>query len=189
MVDGLSGTAGAGAELDPALHHPEIGNDLAPYQAVDHRHSYEMEQELSRLAGAALQIHFTPVYVPVVRGILVLCHVPLRAEVRRAAVTERFRAFYSENGEAGGNFVQIVEAPEEGASAWGTEAYPRVAAVAGTNRCQIGFDLDLQRGRLVVLSALDSLGRGGAHVAVENMNAMLGLPRGSGVSRLGAHPA
>jgi len=74
VVNGLSGTAGVGAELSRAAHHPEIGNNLVPYNVVDHRHSYEMEQELSRLTDGDVHIHFTPVYVPVTRGILNVCH-------------------------------------------------------------------------------------------------------------------
>ena len=75
IVNGLSGTAGAGAELSRAAHHPEIGNNLVPYNVVGHRHTYEMEQELSLLAGKDVSVHFTPLYVPIVRGILDICHV------------------------------------------------------------------------------------------------------------------
>ncbi|MBW2182163.1 MAG: hypothetical protein JRG81_17605, partial [Deltaproteobacteria bacterium] len=75
IVDGLSGTAGVGAELSKAAHHPEIGNNLVPYNVVNHRHTYEMEQELGILAKKKVSVHFTPVYVPIVRGILDICHV------------------------------------------------------------------------------------------------------------------
>ena len=85
VVDGLSGTAGAGAELHRAAHHPEIGNNLVPYNVVGHRHTFEMEQELSLLAGRKVSIHFTPTYVPIVRGILDICHAfPTKAVKREA---------------------------------------------------------------------------------------------------------
>lgn len=60
-VDGLSGTAGAGAELARAAHHPEIGNNLVAYNAVGHRHTFEMEQELGALSGSAVRVHFTQI--------------------------------------------------------------------------------------------------------------------------------
>lgn len=69
IIDGLSGTAGAGAELDTPIHHPEIGNNLVPYNVVDHRHTYEIEQELGYLAKSKVTIHFTTTYVPITRGI------------------------------------------------------------------------------------------------------------------------
>ena len=71
---------------------------------------------------------------------------------------------------------------------WQTRPYPWVSAVTGTNRCLIGLDVDPKRGRIVVLSALDSLGKGGARAGVENLNLMLGLERSAGLLRLGLHP-
>ena len=66
-------------------------------------------------------------------------------------------------------------------SSWRHEPYPWVSAVAGTNQCQIGVDVDPERGCIVILSVLDSLGKGGARVGVENMNLMLGVPRQAGL--------
>ena len=66
-VDVLSGTAGAGADLDRSIKQAENGNKLVPYNEVGHRHTYEVEQELSKLAGSRVCVHFTPVYVPIVR--------------------------------------------------------------------------------------------------------------------------
>jgi N-acetyl-gamma-glutamyl-phosphate reductase len=194
VVDGLSGTAGVGAELWRGAHHPEIGNNLVPYNGVDHRHGYEMEQELSCVAGVPVRVHFTPVYVPVVRGILDLCHGLLTGDRSRDAVVELYRDYYRDQ-----EFVQIIggdsgrdDPGSRGSGAEGAyhyRAYPWVSAVAGTNFCFIGVDVDPARGRVVVFSALDSIGKGGAQVGVENMNLMLGLPRGAGLGRRGLHPA
>ena len=63
IVDGLSGTAGAGAGLARPLHHPELCGNLLPYNVIDHRHSYEMEQELTSLAGEPVSVHFSPVLI------------------------------------------------------------------------------------------------------------------------------
>ncbi|MGH0036581.1 MAG: N-acetyl-gamma-glutamyl-phosphate reductase [Myxococcota bacterium] len=183
VVNGLSGTAGAGAELARPAHHPEIGGNLVAYNVVGHRHTREMEQELSRLAADRVCVHFTPVYVPIVRGILDVCSAFPTRSVSRCDVVDLLRGFHRESP-----FVEVFDLPPEEGATWQYRPYPWVSAVAGTNRCQIGVDVDEERGRIVLLSALDSIGKGGAHVGVENMNLMFGLPRTQGLLRLGAHP-
>jgi len=183
VVDGLSGTAGAGADLSRAIHHPEIGDNIVPYNVVDHRHTYEIEQELGLLAGGPVQVHFTSAYVPIVRGIVDVCHAFVTRRVSREEVLELFRHFYREHP-----FVQVYTQPKEESGAWQYRPYPWVSAVAGTNYCHIGLDVDARRGRVVVMSALDSIGKGGAHVGVENMNLMAGFERRTGLSRRGLHP-
>ncbi len=183
VVTGISGTAGAGAELSRAAHHPEIGNNLLPYNVVGHRHSFEMEQELSLLAGQAVSVHFTPVYAPIVRGILAVCHAfPLKS-TDRDALLERYRAYYQD-----APFVKVYDLPKEANAAWQYKPYPWVSSVVGTNYCFIGLDYDAERGRISVLSVLDSIGKGGAQVGIENMNLMCGLERSTGLQRRGLHP-
>ncbi|HHJ13962.1 MAG TPA: N-acetyl-gamma-glutamyl-phosphate reductase [Gammaproteobacteria bacterium] len=183
VVTGISGTAGAGAELSRAAHHPEIGNNLVPYNVVGHRHSFEMEQELSLLAGQNVSVHFTPVYAPIVRGILAVCHAFVVEDTDRDALLERYRAYFQD-----APFVKIYDLPEDAGATWQYKPYPWVSVVAGTNYCFIGLDFDAERGRICVLSALDSLGKGGAQVGIENMNLMCGLERSSGLQRRGLHP-
>ena len=183
VVNGLSGTAGVGAELSRAAHHPEIANNLVPYNVIGHRHTFEMEQELSALAGLPVSVHFTPVYVPIVRGILDICHVFPVKPVDREMLLSVFREFYSREF-----FVRVYDLPREDGAAWQYRPYPWVSAVSGTNFCHIGLDYDPVRNRIVIFSALDSIGKGGAHVAVENMNLMFGLDRALGLRRAGSHP-
>ena len=183
VVDGMSGTAGAGAELHRAAHHPEIGNNIVAYNVVGHRHTFEMEQELGLLAGKPVKVHFTPTYVPIVRGILDICHAfPTRA-VKRAQLIDLYRSFYE-----GHPFVLAYDMPKDEKTSWQYKPYPWVSAVAGTNFCYVGVDVDEARGRIVVFSVLDSIGKGGAQVGVENMNLMQGLERTAGLSRRGMHP-
>ena len=182
-VDGLSGTAGAGAELSRAAHHPEIGNNLVAYNAVGHRHTFEMEQELSALSQSAVQVHFTPVYVPITRGILGICRGFLNRSVGRRDLLELFREYYEP-----APFVQIYDLPKDPSVSWQYKPYPWVSAVAGTNYCHIGLDVDEDRNSVVVFSALDSVGKGGAQAGIENMNIMFGLDRSAGLTRRGLHP-
>ena len=184
VVDGLSGTAGAGAELSRPIHHAEIGNNLVPYNVVGHRHTLEIEQELSVLAGARVLVHFTPTYVPIVRGVLDICHVFPKRRITRADALAICRAFYQDQP-----FVRVYDIPKEKDASWQYKPYPWVSSVAGTNYCFIGMDVDEARGRLVVFSALDSIGKGGAQVGIENMNLMCGLERTTGLLRRGLHPA
>ncbi len=183
LVNGLSGTAGMGAELSRAAHHPEIGNNLVPYNVVDHRHSYEMEQELSALIDDVVQVHFTPVYVPITRGILNICHAFNLKDISREALLELYQDYYQAHP-----FVSIYDLVKEQNSAWQYKPYPWVSTVAGTNHCYIGLDIDEKRNRIVVFSVLDNLGKGGAQVGVENMNLMFDLKRTSGLNHIACHP-
>jgi len=183
VVDGLSGTAGAGAELDVTSHHPEIANNLVLYNVVDHRHTYEMEQELGRLGRSRVTVHFTTTYVPITRGILTVCHCFPRRKVERDRLLELYREFYK-----GERFVKVFDMPPDPEASWNYRPYPWVAATSGTNYCHIGLDVDARRGRVVVFSVLDSLGKGGAHAAVQNLNLMFGLDEATGLTRAGLHP-
>ncbi|MBN1632297.1 MAG: N-acetyl-gamma-glutamyl-phosphate reductase [Thermoleophilia bacterium] len=217
VVDGLSGTAGAGAEPDTPLHHPEIGNNVVPYNVVDHRHTYEMEQELGLLAaaeaaaetgaaagaadGAASRgaaepasdsaagaaspviVHFTSSYVPITRGILAVCHCFPVLPVTREEALAVYRDFYQDE-----YFVRIFDMPREPGASWQYAPYPWVSAVSGTNFCQIGLEVDERRGRIVVFSVLDSVGKGGAHAGVQNLNLLFGLDEKTGLTRHGLHP-
>jgi len=183
VVDGLSGSSGAGAEPSVPTHHSEIGNSVFAYNAVDHRHTYEIEQELSGVAGTPVTVHFTPYYAPFTRGILAGCHGFLTRRVSRDDLLELYRSFY-----AGEPFVRVLDFPKDPKASWQYVPYPSVATVAGSNFVQIGVDVDERRGRAVVFGALDNLGKGAASSAIQNMNCMLGLPEDAGISGMGLHP-
>ena len=84
--------------------------------------------------------------------------------------------------------MKIYDLPMEPNAPWQYKPYPWVSSVAGTNHCFIGMDVDEKRGRIVVFSVLDSIGKGGAQVGIENMNLMCGLDRTTGLTRRGFHP-
>ncbi len=183
IVDGVSGTSGAGAEPTIATHHSEIGHSMFPYNVVDHRHTYEMEQELGGVAQAKVGIHFTPYYAPFARGILAACHGFLRRSASRPDVLALYREFYR-----GEHFVHTIELEKDSQASWQYVPYPSVASVAGSNHVQIGADVDERRGRVVVFAALDNLGKGAAGAAIQNMNCMLGFPEETGLGGAGLHP-
>lgn len=183
VVDGLSGTAGAGTDLDITMHHPEIGHNLVPYNVVDHRHSYEIEQELGIIGRTEVSVHFTTTYVPITRGILAICHCFPHEIVKRQDLLDLYREFYANE-----YFVKVFDIPKEEGASWQYKPYPWVSAVSGTNFCHIGFDIDEKRNRIVVFSVLDSLGKGGAHAGVQNLNLLFGLDEKTGLTRIGLHP-
>ena len=183
VVDGLSGSSGAGAEPSVPTHHSEIGNSVFAYNAVDHRHTYEIEQELSGVAGAAVTVHFTPYYCPFTRGILAGCHGFLTRRASRADVLDLYRAFYR-----GEPFVRVLAFDKDPTASWQYLPYPSVGNVAGSNFVHIGVDVDEHRGRAVVFGAIDNLGKGAASSAIQNLNCMLGLPEDAGIAGVGLHP-
>lgn len=183
VVDGLSGTSGAGAEPVTPTHHSEIGNGVFPYNVVEHRHTYEIEQELSGIAGAPVTVHFTPYYCPFSRGILAGCHGFLTRPVTRAEVLALYEEFYRDEP-----FVRVLPFEKDPKASWQYLPYPSVASVAGSNFVQIGVDVDERRRRVVAFGALDNLGKGAASSAIQNMNCMLGLPEDAGLQGAGLHP-
>lgn len=183
VVDGLSGTSGAGAEPATPAHHSEIGNGVFAYNVVDHRHTYEIEQELSGLAGAPVTVHFTPYYCPFTRGILAGCHGFLTRAVTRADLLALYEDFYRDEP-----FVRTLAFDKDPRASWQYLPYPSVASVAGSNYVQLGVDVDERRRRVVAFGVLDNLGKGAASSAIQNMNCMLGLPEDSGLRGVGLHP-
>jgi N-acetyl-gamma-glutamyl-phosphate reductase common form len=183
LVDSLSGSSGAGAEPLVPTHHSEVGNSVFPYNVVDHRHTYEIEQELTGVAGAAVTVHFTPYYAPFTRGILAACHGFLTRRVGRAELLELYQSFYRDEP-----FVRVLTFDKDPKASWQYVPYPSVATVAGSNFVHIGVDVDERRGRAVVFGALDNLGKGAASSAIQNMNCMLGLPEDAGIAGMGLHP-
>jgi len=183
IVDGLSGTTGVGANPDIPSHHPEITNNIVPYNVIDHRHTYEMEQELQLFSNDPVVIHFTSSYVPISRGILSICHSFPKHKVTRNDLLDIYKKFYSDC-----TFIKIIDFPKEKSAQWQYLPYPWIASVSGSNYCHIGLDVDNKRNRIVVFSVLDSIGKGGAHAGIQNMNLMFDLPEETGLRRTGLHP-
>jgi N-acetyl-gamma-glutamylphosphate reductase len=142
-----------------------------------------MEQELTGVANRRVRVHFTPCYVPIVRGIVDICRCFPAEPVSRAQLLELFRQFYK-----GQPFVKVYDQPQDADDAWQYKPYPWVSAVAGTNYCYVGMDVDEERHSIVVVAVLDSVGKGGAQVGIENLNIMAGFERTDGLLNRGLHP-
>jgi len=157
IVDSKSGTGSLFCEVNEGFKAYSIGC---------HRHTPEIEQTLSRLAGEAVVVNFTPHLLPVSRGILSTCYAGLSQPINQLALQELYESFYRDE-----KFVRVL--PEG--------QLPNVAYVKGSNYADVGFVVDERTQRVIVVSAIDNLVKGAAGQAIQNMNIMLGLPEEMGL--------
>jgi N-acetyl-gamma-glutamyl-phosphate reductase len=174
VIVAASGTSGAGKAPRADLLGSEVMGSMRPYGVGGgHRHTPEMVQNLSAVAGRRVTVSFTPTLAPMPRGILATCSAAARPGVGAAEV----RAAY-EKALADEPFVRLL--PEG--------RWPGTAAVYGSNAAQIQVALDAAAGRIIAISAIDNLTKGTAGGAVQSMNAALGLPEELGLSTIGVAP-
>ncbi|MFI5168153.1 MAG: N-acetyl-gamma-glutamyl-phosphate reductase [Thermoanaerobaculales bacterium] len=175
VIEAKVGSSEGGASVSPASHHPVRANCVRSYKPTGHRHTAEMLQELG-LDGDS-RIHFSATAIDMVRGILATCHVFLNDELSEREIWKLYRTEYGSEP-----FVRIVKERD------GAFRYPEPKLLAGTNFCDIGFERDAESQRLVVMSALDNLGKGAAGQAVQAFNLMHGLPETAGLEFAGLFP-
>ncbi|MEU5829602.1 N-acetyl-gamma-glutamyl-phosphate reductase [Micromonospora tulbaghiae] len=165
VVVAASGTSGAGRAAKAHLLGSEVMGDLTPYKVGAHQHVPEIKQ-----ATGATGLSFTPVLAPMPRGILAtVTAVPTGDADPRAVLAAAY---------ADAPFVHVL--PEG--------AWPHTAATAGSNSCHLQATVDVDSGRVIVVSAIDNLGKGAAGQAVQNANLMVGLPETTGLSVFGVAP-
>jgi N-acetyl-gamma-glutamyl-phosphate reductase len=170
VITSVSGTSGAGKSLKPHLLGSEVMGSVSAYGVGGaHRHTPEIAQNLSQVAGTRVRVSFTPVLAPMPRGILTSASAPIR---REANAEEIYRKAYADEP-----FVHVLE------SSW-----PTTAATLGSNAVQLRATVDRDANRLVVIAALDNLTKGTAGAAVQSMNIALGLPETTGLTTVGVAP-
>jgi N-acetyl-gamma-glutamyl-phosphate/LysW-gamma-L-alpha-aminoadipyl-6-phosphate reductase len=173
VVEGKIGSSAAGNKPGAASHHPERMGVIRTYAATGHRHQAEIAQELP---GSA-RVHLTATAVERVRGILVSAHVFLPDGTSDRDVLGAFRDAYEDEP-----FVRLVLARK------GIHRVPDPKILDGTNFCDIGFELDNDSGRLVVMSAIDNLVKGTAGHALQALNIAMGWDERLGLGFTGLHP-
>ena len=173
VIDSKSGTSGAGRKADVAVSFCEVNEGFKAYGIGTHRHTPEIEQELSALAGKEITVNFTPHLLPVDRGILTTVYARMTKKTETAAVLDIYRKRY-----AGEPFVRVHE---EG-------VFPNVKNVSGTNVCEIGLKVNPRTNTLIIVSAIDNLVKGASGQAVQNMNIMMGFPEEEGLDRISLYP-
>jgi len=176
VVDGKSGVTGAGAQgrkVDPMYLYTEANENVQAYGLGSHRHTAEMEQELSALAGEPVRVSFTPHLIPLNRGLFTTASVALATSMTTADLVNVYREFY-----AGEPFVRVLGEGER----------PSTRAVVGSNFCDVTVVADPRTGRATCVSAIDNLGKGGSANGVQNLNVLFGWHERTGLSAPPVYP-
>ncbi len=179
VVDAKIGSSAGGIGLDAATHHVERQRAIRPYSAAGHRHTAEVEQELTSSHGTpkiAMSCHA----VELVRGCLTTSHVYLNDDNRDLTEKDIWKLYRAYVGDE--PFLRVVKERS------GIHRVPDPRLLAGTNVAEMGFELDERTGRLVVFGALDNLTKGAAGAAIQNMNIIRGYPETTGLSTMGMFP-
>ena len=168
IIDAKSGTSGAGRSAGLTTLYCEVADGFKAYKVGgSHRHIPEMEQELSLLAGRSVQITFTPHLLPISRGILSTIYMRLTADTDQNSLLTIYQKTYEHE-----YFVRLCP----------PDALPATQYVRGSNFCDLGVRIDERTGRLIILSAIDNIGKGAAGQAVQNMNLMSGFNEAEGLN-------
>jgi len=176
IIDSKSGVSGAGRSLALPFMYCETNESIRAYSIASHRHTPEIEQELSILAKTEIKVIFTPHLVPMDRGILSTIYVRLKEKVNLSDIHKLYMDFYREEP-----FVRVLK----------KGIYPTTKAVRGTNYCDISVFLDehhLETQVLIIVSAIDNLLKGASGQAVQNMNIMYGFKETTGLTNLNFYP-
>lgn len=173
VVEVKAGSSEAGNTASDASHHPERSGAVRSYKPTGHRHVAEMLQVL----GGDAPVHFSATSIEMVRGILATAHVFLTGPITEKDVWKIYREAYGDE-----RFIRIVKERS------GVYRYPEPKLLAGTNYCDIGFELDADAQRLVVISAIDNLMKGAAGQALQCFNIMQGFPEETALTFKGLHP-
>ena len=166
IIDAKSGVSGAGRTAKTALMFCECDENLKAYGIASHRHTPEIEQELSALAKEQITLTFTPHLVPMNRGILTTCYAARSGEASLDEVLEIYGEFYKD-----APWVRVLP----------KGSFPETRWVKGSNFCDIGVTLDTRTNRMIAVGAIDNLMKGAAGQAVQNMNIRFGLEQTAGL--------
>lgn len=172
IIDAKSGVSGAGRGGGGGFGYAEVNENLSAYGVAGHNHTAEIEQELSAIAGSAVQVVFTPHLVPMTRGILATVYAPLNGALSDQEALNLYAETYSD-----APFVRVLD-----------DALPQTKATLGSNYCDVAVKIDARTDMAIAIAAIDNLGRGAAGQAIQNMNLMFNLPETMGLQFPGIFP-
>lgn len=166
IIDSKSGVTGAGRGLTQTTHYPDCNEAFSPYKIAAHRHTPEIEEVLSNIAGEKLRVTFVPHLLPVNRGIVSTIYANLSAKADIAQIKADYRKFYENE-----KFVRVLA----------DGAVSNLKNVKYSNYCDISLHFDERTNRVIVVSAIDNMVKGAAGQAIQNMNILLGFDESSGL--------
>lgn len=166
IIDSKSGTTGAGKSLTEDTHFPKCNESFHPYKIASHRHTPEIEQELSKMAHQAVHVMFTPHLLPVNRGIISTIYVPLKDNVDFDDVYDIYQKTYQDE-----YFIRVLP----------KEQVADLKFVQYSNFCDLSLHYDERYHQLIVVSTIDNMVKGAAGQAIQNMNLMYGFDEKEGL--------
>ncbi|MBQ9885450.1 MAG: N-acetyl-gamma-glutamyl-phosphate reductase [Lachnospiraceae bacterium] len=173
IIDAKSGTSGAGRGAKVNNLFCEVNESIKAYGVATHRHTPEIEEQLSYACGQDVLINFTPHLVPMNRGILVTAYANLNENVTYEDVKAIYEKYYGDE-----YFIRLLD----------KDVCPETRWVEGSNFVDIGFKIDERTGRIIMMGALDNLVKGAAGQAVQNMNLMFGFKENLGLELVPVFP-
>lgn len=169
IIDAKSGTSGAGRGAKVNNLYCEVNENIKAYGVAGHRHTPEIEEQLTIQAGEEVKISFTPHLVPMNRGILVTAYANLNQDVTYEEVKAVYDRYYKEE-----TFVRVLE----------KDVFPETRWVKGSNYVDVGFKIDSRSNRIIMMGSMDNLIKGAAGQAVQNMNIMFGMKETEGLMQI-----
>ena len=166
IIDAKSGTSGAGRGAKVDNLFCEVNENINAYGVAGHRHTPEIEEQLSYAAGEPVLINFTPHLVPMQRGILVTAYASLKKDVTYEEVKAVYDKYYDKE-----YFVRVLN----------KDVCPQTRWVEGSNFVDVNFKIDPRTKRIIMMGAMDNLVKGAAGQAVQNMNLLFGLDEKTGL--------
>ena len=173
IIDAKSGTSGAGRSAKVDSLFCEVNENIKAYGVASHRHTPEIEEQLSYAAGKPVVISFTPHLVPMNRGILVTAYASLTKEVTWEEVRAAYDKYYKDE-----YFVRVLD----------KDVVPQTRWVEGSNFADVNFKIDPRTNRIVMMGAIDNMVKGAAGQAIRNMNLLFGLPENTGLKQIPMFP-
>lgn len=173
IIDAKSGTSGAGRGAKVDNLYCEVNESIKAYGVTNHRHTPEIEEQLSYIAGKEVLINFTPHLVPMNRGILITAYANLLKHVTYEEVKILYDDCYG-----GERFVRVLD----------MNICPETRNVHGSNYVDVNFRIDERTNRIIMMGAMDNLVKGAAGQAIQNMNLMFGLPEETGLMQVPMFP-
>ena len=173
VIDSKSGTTGAGRKSDITFSYCEVNEGFKAYAIATHRHTPEIEQELSAIAGKDIKVNFTPHLAPFDRGILTTLYARLIKNISTKKVVDIYKEIYANE-----LFTKVLD---EG-------RFPNVKNIRGTNLCEIGLTVNMRTDTLIIVTAIDNLMKGASGQAVHNMNIMMGFDERTALDTIALFP-
>ncbi len=171
-IDAKSGVTGAGIKARPNTHFPNVNDNFMAYGIGTHRHSIEIQEQLSEVSGTATTVLFTPHLLPLDRGILSSAYLIPKKEITQAEVNAAYQKHYGDEF-----FIRYSDS-----------VLPNLKGVRGTNRCDVYAQVDNRTNTIIAMASIDNLVKGAAGQAIQNMNILLGFEESAGLQQVPLQP-